>query len=32
VRQGDGIHLSLAGASIAESLIERAMRDDGAIG
>ena len=32
VRQGDGIHLSLAGASIAESLIERAMRGDGAIG
>ena len=32
VRQGDGIHLSLAGASIAEALIERAMRADGAIG
>ena len=31
VRQGDGIHLSLAGASIAASLIERAMRADGAI-
>ena len=31
VRQGDGIHLSLAGAEIAESLIERALRADGAI-
>lgn len=32
VRQGDGIHLSLAGAAIAETLVERAMRADGAIG
>lgn len=31
VRQGDGIHLSLAGAEIAETLIERALRADGAI-
>jgi lysophospholipase L1-like esterase len=32
VRQGDGIHLSPAGASIAELLIERALRQDGVIG
>jgi lysophospholipase L1-like esterase len=32
VRQGDGVHLSVTGASIAASLILRAMRRDGAIG
>jgi hypothetical protein len=31
VRQGDGIHLSPAGASIAEVLIQRALRQDGVI-
>jgi lysophospholipase L1-like esterase len=31
VRQDDGIHLSSAGASIAEALIERALRQDGVI-
>jgi lysophospholipase L1-like esterase len=31
VRQDDGIHLSQAGASIAEVLIQRALRQDGAI-
>jgi hypothetical protein len=32
VRQGDGVHLSVGGASIAASLILRAMRRDGAVG
>ncbi len=32
VRQPDGVHLSTTGASIAASLILRAMRRDGAIG
>ena len=31
VRQPDGVHLSPAGASIAETLIERALREDGAL-
>jgi lysophospholipase L1-like esterase len=31
VRQADGIHLSTAGASIAETLVERALRQDGAL-
>ena len=31
VRQPDGVHLSPAGAAIAESLIERALRRDGAL-
>jgi lysophospholipase L1-like esterase len=31
VRQDDGIHLSPAGASIAEALIQRALRQDGVI-
>jgi lysophospholipase L1-like esterase len=31
VRQPDGVHLSPAGASIAESLIERALKRDGAL-
>jgi hypothetical protein len=32
VRQGDGVHLSVSGASIATSLILRAMRRDGVVG
>jgi hypothetical protein len=32
VRQEDGVHLSTAGAAIAEVLIERALRQDGVIG
>jgi hypothetical protein len=32
VRQEDGVHLSSSGASIAETLIERALRRDGVIG
>ena len=31
VRQPDGVHLSPAGASIAETLVERALRKDGAL-
>lgn len=31
VRQGDGVHLSTAGASIAETLVERALRRDGVL-
>jgi hypothetical protein len=31
VRQDDGVHLSAAGASIAETLIERALRKDGVL-
>jgi hypothetical protein len=31
VRQDDGVHLSPAGASIAETLIERALRKDGVL-
>jgi lysophospholipase L1-like esterase len=31
VRQGDGVHLSVAGASIAEALVERALRQDGVL-
>ena len=31
VRQGDGVHLTPAGAAIAETLIERALRRDGAL-
>ena len=31
VRQGDGVHLSVSGAAIAETLIQRAMRQDGVI-
>jgi lysophospholipase L1-like esterase len=32
VRQADGVHLSQAGASIAETLIQRALKADGVIG
>lgn len=32
VRQADGVHLSPAGASIAEVLIQRALKNDGVIG
>ncbi len=31
VRQGDGVHLNVAGASIAATLIIKAMRRDGVI-
>ena len=31
VRQDDGVHLSAAGASIAETLVERALRRDGVL-
>jgi hypothetical protein len=31
VRQGDGIHLNVTGASIAATMIVRAMRRDGVI-
>jgi hypothetical protein len=32
VRQGDGVHLSVAGSAIAATVIERALRRDGVIG